>query len=106
MTKAGVCYAILECINTRVIIPKKIYCERIFISKGHYSEKFYLEELLFRRSFCSEGLLFWIQNNDFEIKIFGIMTIYRNKNLLEYDPSEYRTVPTAESDRDFSSFIL
>ena len=55
MTKAGVCYAILECINIRVIIPKKNYCERIFISKGHYSEKFYLEEpfipkkFLFRR---------------------------------------------------------
>ena len=70
------------------------YCKRFFISKGHYSKKFYLEKLLFRRSFCPEGLLFRIQNNDFEIKIFGIMTIYRNKNLSEYDPSEYRTVPT------------
>ena len=75
---------------------KKNIAKGFFISKGHYSEKFYLEELLFRRSFCPEGLLFRIQNNDFEIKIFGIMAkyigikIFRNMTLQNIELSPLR----------------
>ena len=59
MTKAGVCYAILECINIRVIIPKKIIVKgflfrRVTTPKSFISRSFYSEEVFVRKGCYSE----------------------------------------------------